>query len=403
MLFIVISIYATDSERDYNEVKVKLVTIGPGDDIFLRWGHFGIIVDYIEKPDLFFDYGRIPDKQAGFKKKFIKGVMTYYKDVALADPIIDYYVHTNRTIIIQELNLTPEQTEFIIKKLKSDINPENRYYQYDQYKNNCVSEINMILDEVTGGEFYKNTSDVIGRSFRELSRDYVSSNYINYYIIMFVLGSKVDCEITVKESLFLPDSSMRRVSEISIDNGSGRKVSLAKQTLIMNESIGRDPIIINSKQHFVISFVIGVLIALLSIVIKCWVTANSVFQIIIGTFLGIIGSILMYMSFFTSHYYIHNNWNLILVNPFAFFVTVTGVLKLINRGQNISLKFFKWYIDITFFLTVVMIILKATGFIYQQNGEIILLFLPVLFISSSLYKNVCEYIRKLLYKSGGNT
>ena len=51
--------------------KIYLATMGPGDEIFLRWGHFAIVVDYEDKKDLLFDYGNFSFAQDDFVPNFL--------------------------------------------------------------------------------------------------------------------------------------------------------------------------------------------------------------------------------------------------------------------------------------------------------------------------------------------
>ncbi|OQY39295.1 MAG: hypothetical protein B6229_04140 [Spirochaetaceae bacterium 4572_7] len=206
IIFITFSFSAFSTTNiNYEKTKIKLIVFGPGDEIFTRWGHFGIVIDYPEKKDLLFDYGNFSFKENDFLKNFIKGIMKYSKEVAYADYVIRAYKRVNRSITTAELDLTPEQKKLFIDTLFFEIEPENKYYQYDQFKNNCVSEMNRLINEVTDGTFLKDTSDSTNRTFRETTRDYISSNHFYNLLIMLLLGTQMDRDITIEESLFLPD------------------------------------------------------------------------------------------------------------------------------------------------------------------------------------------------------
>lgn len=364
--------------------KIFLATIGPGDELFLRWGHFAIIVDYEDQKDRLYDYGNFSFQQADFVPNFIKGVMTYFKYRKSADYELREYILANRTITLQELNLTPEQVYIYIDKLRNEIKPENMYYQYDHYYNNCVSQMSDFLDELTDGAFYQGTSKKTGRSFRDLSRDYISSNYLYNNLIMFTLGSKVDYDITEKESLFLPDYTMARADEVMISDGAGGLKPLVKNKTIINQSEGRDPVIINAKPKILLNLLVGIFIALISMFINKNRYSSAIFSIIMGLVIGLCGSVLFFMAFFTGHYYIHDNWNLIFVNPFGLLLLVTGIMKLSSSLNSSGEKISKLYVNITLIATILMIIFKGLGLIIQGNGEIITLITPLLIVNSSL-------------------
>lgn len=375
------------SFKTYSEsgTKIYLTTIGPGDELYLRWGHFAIIVDYEDKKDILFDYGNFSFQDDAFVQEFIQGIMTYMKARKSADYEIRKYKEFNRSITMQELNLTDEEIEKYIIKLKTDIRLENMYYDYDHYYDNCVSQMIEYLDSVTDGAFFRGTSRLSGRSFRGLSRDYVSSSYLYNLLIMFVLGSKVDYTVTEREAMFLPDYAMQRAEEVYISDGNGGEKPLVKNTIEVYKSIDRDPVIIDAKPKYFINTIVGLLLALVVYLIRRSKRGHRVLNITSGLILGLTGSILFFMAFFTGHYYIHNNWNLILISPLSFMLFIAGVLKIHRKSRNHGDRVEQLYIDGTLLLTVGMIVLKSVGLISQMNGEIILLALPLLISQSSLF------------------
>lgn len=405
IILILLLVFTSLNAYSETDPKIYLVTIGPGDDIFLRWGHFAIVIDYKDSKDFLFDYGNFSFSEDDFVENFIKGIMTYFKYRKSANYELGYYKMKNRTITLQELNLTSLQVNLYVNKLQNDIKPENRYYQYDQYYNNCVSQISDFLNELTEGAFYNGTSRLTDRSFRDLSRDYISSNYIYNTIIMFVLGSKVDHNITLKESLFLPDYAMKRADKVMIPDENGGLKPLVKKREVIYESVGRDPVIVNAKPKILINFLVGLILAIISIIIGKIPRLSGIIDITMGVVIGTIGSVLFFMAFFTGHYYIHNNWNLIMVNPITFILLVGGILKLNSKYYKKGVRIITTYIDITLLATVVMLMLKSIGLIQQDNGEIISLIAPILVVNSS-FKLLFPYqtgrFRRLFSKPGNS-
>lgn len=384
------------------QAKIYLVTIGPGDDIYLRWGHFAIIVDYEEKRDLWFDYGNFSFVQEDFVPNFLKGIMTYVKAKKSANFELQNTINENRDITLQELNLTQSQTDIFIQKLFDEIKPENRYYQYDQYYNNCVSQMSDFLDNITDGAFYDGTSVLTGKSLRDLTRDYVSSNYFYNNLIMFVLGSKVEYDITQKESMFLPDYASSWADEVSIKDGNGGLKPLVKNKIEYYKSVDRDPVISHAKPKVSLNLLLGIVLALVSVLISRFKTFSNIIQIILGLTMGIIGSVFFFMAFYTGHYYIHNNWNLIMINPLSIILFIGGILKLSKKLRNLGIKISNLYIDITLILIILMLLGKAIGLIDQTNGEIIVLIAPLYFVNSSykkLFKGHDGKLSKLFSKS----
>ncbi len=394
--FFSFSVFSSNSGKNSDDIKIHLVTLGPGTEIFLRWGHFGILVDYpkdSKRKDIFYDYGTFSFEQGDFVKNFVNGVMTYSKERYYGNAIMHAYKLENRSITMQELNLSQKQVKTYIRKLYSEVQPKNKYYQYDQYRNNCVSEMVRYLDLLTEGEFLKNTSANTGRSFRDYSRDYVSSNYYNNLLIMFVLGAKVEYNISVNESLFLPDYTMNWADQVYINGEKGERIPLVKNTVVHNESFGRNPVIKNSKPKYLLNIIIGLALGILTLYLSRFTKFYRVSITILGIVLGFMGIIFFFMSFFTGHYYIHQNWNLIFMNPLTLLLALGGILSLIKQSKNRGLKIIQLHVDITLGFTIGMIIMKSLGLIYQENGEIICLLLPILLFNSS-FKYLLKGIKK---------
>ena len=103
---------------------------------------------------------------------------------------------------------------------------------------------------------------------------------------------------------------------------------------------------------------------------------------------GIIGSILLFMAFFTGHYYIHNNWNLIMLNPLMFNLFIGGILQLTERGRINGKRIVDLYFNITFIAIMILIIIKITGIVDQENGEIIALVAPTIAMNTTIIKKL---------------
>jgi hypothetical protein len=69
------------------------------------------------------------------------------------------YVAANRSIWIQELNLTPAQSAALRDFLEWNELPENRFYQYDPYRDNCSTRIRDAIDRVLGGRLKELTDN----------------------------------------------------------------------------------------------------------------------------------------------------------------------------------------------------------------------------------------------------
>jgi hypothetical protein len=72
----------------------------------------------------------------------------------------------DRSVIQQQLNLTLEQKNKIYNFLIENIKPENRFYQYDFFFDNCSTRFRDLLEDVLG-EGLVWERDAEGLTFRE--------------------------------------------------------------------------------------------------------------------------------------------------------------------------------------------------------------------------------------------
>src|SRR5688572_33126504 len=98
----------TIADANSQSTRIFLLTLGPGDAVWERFGHNGIVVEDPSLGSYMFDWGRFSFDQPGFVRRLMKGRMLYWTDGAPTQMVIDYYSKQNRSIWLQELNLTPQ-------------------------------------------------------------------------------------------------------------------------------------------------------------------------------------------------------------------------------------------------------------------------------------------------------
>src|SRR5690606_16810840 len=89
-------------------VRAYLLTFGPGDAVWERFGHNALrIVDPARGVDIAYHYGLFDMSEAGFLAEFLKGRMFYSMGAADAALLVDAYRRTGRDVYIQELRIDP--------------------------------------------------------------------------------------------------------------------------------------------------------------------------------------------------------------------------------------------------------------------------------------------------------
>ncbi len=194
---------------------VVLVTMGIGSLPWERHGHIALCIHYDNvQDDTCYNYG-IGDfqKPLGMAWGFFRGTKSFWVGPQQPDELLWVYHHADRTIWIQPIPLTPEQTMHVINKLEHDILEDNKHYAYDHFWDNCTTRVRDVLDNATGGALKSMQEPVPDRTIRDLARDgfYGLSvagdehGRIPLLITDIAMGRVTDRVPTYWERMFLPD------------------------------------------------------------------------------------------------------------------------------------------------------------------------------------------------------
>ena len=125
-----------------DSVRVFLATMQPGEESYERFGHDAIIIlDQSSGDSWAYNYGVFDFNAPNFIGNFIRGKMTYWIDVDPGLPTLDHYRNDDRSVWLEELNLSPSQRLKLWQKLETNRLPANKFYRYDYYRDNCTTRV----------------------------------------------------------------------------------------------------------------------------------------------------------------------------------------------------------------------------------------------------------------------
>jgi len=143
-------------------LSISLLTIGPGDIFFERFGHNAIVVrDAQHGTTIAYNYGIFDFGEADFLLNFARGRMRYRLVADDLDDDLDLYREEGRSIDEQPLALAPAQARELAQFLAWNAQPENARYRYDYFTSNCSTRVRDALDRALGGTLHAQTE---GRS-----------------------------------------------------------------------------------------------------------------------------------------------------------------------------------------------------------------------------------------------
>lgn len=147
---------------------ISLVTFGPGETYWERFGHDAILVGDPADPDArLYNYGMFDFHQKNFFLNFARGRMNYRLAVQPFYGALGYYAEGRRWAYLQELDLAAAQRRELIDFLEWNARPENAEYRYDYFIDNCATRVRDVLDRASGGAIARASKGVAtGRTYR---------------------------------------------------------------------------------------------------------------------------------------------------------------------------------------------------------------------------------------------
>lgn len=305
-----------DSISLSSTAEISMLTCSPGKEIYSLLGHSAIrVTDTAQKIDVVFNYGTFvfDDK---FTWNFIKGYLNYLLSVEQYTDFLYEYTMTQRSVYEQKLNLTTDQQNKFFKILYTNALPENRFYRYDYFTNNCASKI---VDVFT--KTFKDSISILyppdyhSKTYRELITPYfIHYPWINLGLYIG-LGSPADKYVEAQNYSFLPDKCFEIYSVMKIKNNGKLENIVKENSKIIDIKIENPSINLPFTPEAIFWFLFVIIVA---ITLFNW-GKNRVFiwiDKIYFALYGLLGCLLLSLWLFTDHHATANNYNLIWAFPF---------------------------------------------------------------------------------------
>lgn len=298
--------------------KIGLVTIGEGADVASLYGHTAIrIKDPQINLDEIFHYGtyQFDPNQVRFAIKFAKGSLMYQISAYHFEGTIEQYRRENRSIRMQWLACNLQQIETIRNALIDNLEPENRYYKYDFFFDNCATRVADIFSKHLDLQLATHP-DANKYTFRETIDRFQAKLPWADFGVDIALGSLIDRKITNRELTFLPGYLAEIYTRSTITSESG-KVSFVTQDEMLYSPIDEE---IDSETFTPGTIFWSVFGFVLLISAFGFRTITTIVDFILFLSLGLTGIVLLLLWLGTDHAMTANNYNLIWANPIHLFM-----------------------------------------------------------------------------------
>jgi hypothetical protein len=364
-----------------SELTVSLVTMGPGRYVWERFGHNAIrVTDSRTGADTAYNYGMFDFGHENFFTNFARGEMDYWMEGADASRMVRAYMRDDRSVWVQVLDLTPKQRLELAEFLRWNEQPENRYYRYHYYYDNCSTRVRDAIDRALGGAI-RSAFDTVasGTTYRSHSRRLTENDLFIYTGINIGLGRPTDRPISAWEEMFLPLALREHVRTLTVpgEHGEPRPLVASEETLYLS-TLEPPP---DSPpnwwpRYLAVGVLVGTLLAFTGRRREASRGARTVF-VIVGMLwalvAGIAGIALAYLWLLTAHVTSYANENLLHFFPLSLALVALIPLSVHRPGSLPAARRIAIAIAI---LSVVGLLLKLLPG-SQVNGEIIALALPI--------------------------
>jgi hypothetical protein len=185
---------------------VEVYTMDQGAILVERFGHAAICVRYRDsRRDRCYNYGttRFEDP-VGLGWGFLRGRSMFWVSVQTPKAMLDHYRDNDRTIWRQRIPLSPAAAIDLAQQLAEDAKPENKYYTYHHFEENCSTRVRDFVDAATRGALSVDPRPGDGDTYRELTRIGLAEEPLVLLISDVVLGRPLDREPNSWQLGFLP-------------------------------------------------------------------------------------------------------------------------------------------------------------------------------------------------------
>lgn len=364
--------WATGESRG-NDLRVTLITFGPGSDVASVFGHSAL---YVEDTARFegrvYNYGMFSFDRT-LLVRYALGKLTFWLGESSIERTLRIYRAQGREIVAQELLLPPAERAALAAYLAWNALPEHRAYLYDHFLDNCATRPRDVIDRFTNSALRRLTAHPARMSLRDHVRRYTAPRLELALLFDFLLNAEVERPITDWEEAFLP-------AELSADVAAA---GIAAPARVIATAVDRQPIASEPPRLALALFALGTLLAVLGVMLaalarqaRAWRVLLGAHQLVVGLVLGVPGLVLALLWAITEHRATYANENLLLANPLTLGVALGGAALLFKAsGRALFVLEVVWLSLAT--TATFALVAKALPLFDQDNGPLLALLLPI--------------------------
>jgi hypothetical protein len=362
------------------ELRVFVLTMGPGDHPFFKFGHNALVVQAAGQPATVYNWGTFDFESPSLFTDFLRGRLTYWLSTAGATETVRDYQLTNRKVEIQELDLSLEQKRALALRLTDNARPEKRNYLYDYFWDNCSTRVRDAVDAATGGRLKEALQGPALMSYRHHGLRLTSDLLWEYLGLHFGLGRPTDLPATRWQEAFIPQVLHDRLREMRVPGPTGEHPLVLQERVLVTSSRPDPPA---QPPHWIHWFALAGLLSGTALGalgrLGVWRTAPRILFGLLVSLLGLVGGLLgcalVFLWAFTNHLAAHANANLLPCPPLLLALVPLAVG--VARGRMVSAQSTFYIAATAAVLALAGLAAKALPGPAQDNVDFIVFFLPL--------------------------
>ena len=364
-----------------DDLSISLLTMGPGEHPFTKFGHTAIWVhDAQQNRDEVYNYGTFSFDAPTALLDSVAGKLPYWLSEQSFRGTLHAYQDQGRSLVASELELTPAQRAELYAALLDNVRPQNRYYRYDYFRDNCTTRARDIFDRVLGGSLRAASRQPASLSYRDHMLRLVAEAPELYVGLDVAVGRQADVPLTVWEEAFLPEKLHELLAATRVSQG-GRELPLIRSERVLLS--GHVPAARSlppswASRYAGLGLALGGALGLLGLAAQRSRVARVLLgfaYFVFGFGLGLLGCALCYLTFFSAHSAAASNYNVLLVPPWALLLGVAGVG--VARGKGRGARLALWAALGALASSMLALLLHVLTGHAQANGQELAAVLPL--------------------------
>ncbi|MEO5625340.1 MAG: DUF4105 domain-containing protein [Dokdonella sp.] len=361
--------------------QISLLTIGPGEVFFERFGHNAIVVrGPAGEEAAAYNYGIFDFDQQDFLLNFARGRMLYRMAVDALDDDVAMYRDEGRQITEQKLNLTPEQAHALVVFLEWNSLPQNAQYRYDYFEANCSTRVRDALDRALAGALHAQSEGRSrGYTYRLDALRLMAPSPLLMLGIDLGLGPYADQRIDYWHESFVPATLSSVVEQVKLRAIDGHEFPLVASTTTVSTGQVEEPPALPPDLRLpflILGLALGLALTWLGQSRRAAVRIPlAMFAGIFELFCGVGGAVLLFLWLYTEHRAAWRNENLLLLSPLCLLLVPAWFASM--RANWRVRRMTVWIAWLVVLGAAFALFSKILPWFAQANLHWIVLFLPI--------------------------